>query len=395
MIKKILHQPLPPVLILALLLVTCYCGKRGPLTLQPDFEPQVVQNFQVLQEGTYIKLIWEFPQSGNLGKKQKPFDSSAINSLYVYYSDKPIDDKKFLKKASLLLKLSPTELGLVAINPLQKAQAMASTPSTSKNTPIIPWQNLTYSTKIPFKLNQLDNKIHYFAILYKYEKKKSPLSPVISIPTTIPVQAINDLKAIRENKLIKLSWSRPLTNEAGLPTTHISGYNVYRKIDRTIEKKDLPDPASTPPPLPSFLKINTTNIINEYFEDQDTGTNGTFSYHVSVVMAANITSAPSNPVSVEVTDIYPPDIPANLVVFKAKGHMLLTWKPVQDKDLSHYRIYRLANDEDEFSLLDDHITESRYKDRKIKPGHSYTYAVTAIDKKGNESAYSNKVSEKY
>ena len=116
---------------------------------------------------------------------------------------------------------------------------------------------------------------------------------------------------------------------------------------------------------------------------------------MSAIISNQIESAPSETVSIKVTDIFPPEIPANLVCFKAQDHLFLTWKPVLDTDFSHYRVYRRLPANKEFQLVADKGTSTSYKDKDLTAGKTYFYVVTSVDTKGNESEYSNEVKEQF
>lgn len=358
------------------------CGKKGPLKLEPELIPNAAQKLKLSQIGSYLKLEWNFPQV-LADRKKTPLEAEKIDKIYIYYSDKEILGGKFRKKSTLLKKLklenltlSPPPLTLTPVKPGMKAI-----------------KNLTYFINIPFKLKELDNKQHFFGIQYYYQKKRSPMSEIAFIISRAPIKPVTDLKLNLENKVIKLTWVKPLLDEAGKSITDIAGYNIYRKVEP--EKTDEAEANVETPETGVFSKINRANVLIEYFEDKDTGINGNYSYYVSAVISNQIESAPSQTVSIKVTDIFPPEIPANLVCFKAQDHLFLTWKPAMDKDLSHYRVYRRLSPDNEFQLVADKVTAVSYKDKDIEPGKMYFYVVTSVDTKGNESRYSNEVKEQF
>jgi hypothetical protein len=358
------------------------CGKKGPLRLEPELIPKAAEKLKLFQIGYNVKLEWDFPQV-LADKKKTPLEAAKIDRIYIYYSTKEILGGKFRKKSTLLKKL--------------KLEDLTQAPPPLIPPPVRPGmkeiKNLAYFINIPFKLKELDNKQHFFGIQYYYQKKKSPMSEIAFIFTRAPVKPVTDLKLNLENKVIKITWAKPLLDESGKSITDIAGYNIYRKIEPekageaeanvgTIEKE-------------VFSKINRTNVLIEYYEDMDTGTSGNYSYYVSAVISNQIESAPSLTVSNKVTDIFPPEIPANLVCFKAQDHLFLTWKPVIDTDFSHYRVYRRLPPDKEFQLAADKVTATSYKDKDLKAGKTYFYVVTSVDTKGNESEYSNEVKEQF
>jgi hypothetical protein len=370
------------------------CGKKGPLKLEPELIPKEVENLEISQLGSNIKLRWDFPKTLP-GKKKTELEPEMIGKIFVYYSPKEILGGKFKKKSTLLRKLELKDLTVDETSDSFKKQQNQKNKSSDKK------PNLSYFYLVPLELEKLENTGHFFGIMYTYGKKKSPMSTIVHISTVIPVKAVTGLKVTRENKLLRLQWTRPRLDEKGNPVSAISGYNVFKKIQPGEESQpgqpaeDAPKEKIEAAGPPVFKKINKETVLNEYFEDLDTGENGTYIYYVSTIMSPLVESAPSAEISIAITDIYPPDIPANLVSFRASDHMFLTWKDVNDEDLSHYRLYRRSEQQDEFTLAADNITTNHYKDKNIEPGNTYFYVVTALDKKGNESRYSNEVSERF
>ena len=371
------------IIFLLLIIPLFCCGKKGPLRLEPELIPKAAEKLQLSQIGNNLKLEWDFPQV-LADKKKTELEIAKISKIYIYYSNKEILGGKFRKKSTLLKKLKLEDLTL--------------SPPPLTQAPVRPGmreiKNLSYFINIPFKLKELDNKQHFFGIQYYYKKKRSPMSEIVFIFSRAPLKPVTDLKLILENKVIKLTWSKPLLDEAGKSITDIAGYNIYRKIEP--EKTGQAQEANISTIEEEvYRNINRSNVLLEYYEDNDTGINGNYSYYVSAVISKQIESAPSQTVSIKVTDIFPPEIPANLVCFKAQDHLFLTWKPVLDTDFSHYRVYRRLSPDNEFQLVADKVTSTSYKDKDLKTGKTYFYVVTSVDTKGNESEYSNEVKEQF
>jgi fibronectin type 3 domain-containing protein len=394
-------------LLFLMLMVTVFsnCGKKGPLRLEPGLVPKGVENVQISQVGKHIKLQWDFPQT-LADKRQTEMEMDKIDKIYIYYSKKEILGGKFRKKSTLLRKLKMEDLS--PVTEVDTTTRLRSQTDATTTTVITEKENLSYYVMIPFKLNDLDNNVHFFGVQYYYQKKRSPLGNVVYINTRTPLKPVTGLKVIQENKVNKLTWTRPQQDEADNIVGTIAGYKIYRKIDPEEEAESkgagetgketasMPKPKGYAPGLTGFKKLNQDNVLSEYYEDMDTGTNGTYSYYVSTIISNQIESESSAPVSIKVADIYPPEVPANPVIFRATDHMFLTWKAVTDLDLSHYRVYRRSPPQEEFRLFADEITTNHYKDTKdLIKGKTYFYVVTAVDKKGNESEYSITVKERF
>jgi fibronectin type 3 domain-containing protein len=102
------------------------------------------------------------------------------------------------------------------------------------------------------------------------------------------------------------------------------------------------------------------------------------------------TSQRSAEVEITPEDKFPPPMPTGLAAVVSTGSIELVWEPSAAPDLAGYRIYR-ASDAGPFEKLAEAREAPSYSDAKIEPGKSYRYAVTALDKAGNESAMSGPV----
>jgi fibronectin type 3 domain-containing protein len=172
--------------------------------------------------------------------------------------------------------------------------------------------------------------------------------------------------------MVVLKWSGPGAADKDKAQRPILGYQVYRRINAVNGE-------------PGFRPIGSGRTVNELFRDLDTGTDGEYEYQVSCVLDERVESAPSNTASVKVLDTFPPDVPNNLVSFTSKDQIFLTWENVPDPDLACYRLYRKTTESGDFTLLADEIKENFYRDKNISNGKLYVYAVSAVDRKGNES----------
>jgi len=338
-----------PLVLLILALAAAACGSKGDPVLEPEKIPLGITDLQVRQVGGDLILSWTFPEQ--LADKKSRLEYKNLKKIRIYSGEKLLPARAFQKKADLILK--------------KDAAALES-------------RGKAYSVAFPQKIRYLKDKPHHFAVVYAYGRKKSPLSNIASIRSVVPITPVTDLKLNKENKVIKLSWSRPTTNVSGQSLKRISGYRVYRKV----EKGD-------------FKPLGEGSVLQEYYEDAQTSIDGTYTYRVSTLVSQQIESEPSNPVSVDVKDIFPPDPPANLVSFRAADSIFLTWNPVKDADLSHYRLYRRGEKETETILLLDGLKQNYHKDTTVEKGRTYRYTVTAVDGKGNESPPSNEVSETF
>lgn len=98
----------------------------------------------------------------------------------------------------------------------------------------------------------------------------------------------------------------------------------------------------------------------------------------------------SEPVSVAVRDIFPPDAPEGLAAVAAApasgASIDLNWQPNTELDLAGYIVYRCEGEGPWQRVSPTKpISEPAFHDASVTPGHSYRYAVTAVDLGGHES----------
>jgi hypothetical protein len=108
----------------------------------------------------------------------------------------------------------------------------------------------------------------------------------------------------------------------------------------------------------------------------------------------------SAPVRVEAADVFPPETPTGLAAVATVGGnggetaIDLSWQPNTEADLAGYAVYRR-----EAGGAWQHIAPAQpvvgpgFHDASVQAGHTYEYAVTAIDQGGRESHRSKSTQE--
>ena len=83
-----------------------------------------------------------------------------------------------------------------------------------------------------------------------------------------------------------------------------------------------------------------------------------------------------------------------MISIAAEGYVSLTWDDNKEADLAGYRVWRRMEGESEFVLLTPQpIRGNAFGDNRVEKNKRYDYAITALDKAGNESPKSESVSE--
>ncbi len=162
--------------------------------------------------------------------------------------------------------------------------------------------------------------------------------------------------------------------EATAASGEVSGFDVYRRqaTERTYGK-----------PL-RFVGPRSRSFL-----DESAVFGQRYIYTVTAVSERQpvlVESTFAEEVEIEYVDRYPPPPPEGLVALYGEGRVRLVWKASQAPDLAGYRVYRRSPDTQEFRpLTKELLSATELVDRDLAPGASYTYRVTAVDRKGNES----------
>jgi fibronectin type 3 domain-containing protein len=103
---------------------------------------------------------------------------------------------------------------------------------------------------------------------------------------------------------------------------------------------------------------------------------------------------------VELLDVFPPEVPTGLAAVASAADATtgpsvdLNWQPATDADLAGYAVYRRESGAAWQRISPGlPVAGPAYHDSNVQPGHTYSYAVSAIDQGGRESARSAETEE--
>jgi hypothetical protein len=241
------------------------------------------------------------------------------------------------------------------------------------------------------------------------------VSNSVRVPLARTLPAAADFSARVTGQGVVLSWgaapvsAQPLvtpqdrTGESPAPTQAAAPartaasylYRVYRRIEGG--KANLVGEV----PVVGETNLSLTDSSIEWEQ--------TYYYHVEAVTVLagddaadhkkiEIEGDDSAEVKVFAHDVFPPAVPAELqAVFSGPGQspaIDLVWAPVADLDLAGYNVYRHEAGSAAVKLNRDPVKTPAYRDGKVAAGKSYSYAVSAVDVRGNESAPSEEAGER-
>jgi len=190
---------------------------------------------------------------------------------------------------------------------------------------------------------------------------------------------------------VELSWEPTTTVSGGAPLTSLGGYRIYRAeagSGATGASERKPPELAGVSPSPNYL-------------DTQIEWGKTYVYTVRSVAqygAEAVESGESRAVEVTPKDIFPPAPPLDLVAVyvpaagASPAAVELSWAISPEPDAAGYNVYRTGEGQEKPQRVTPTLLPTpAFRDTPVVPGAEYTYAVTAVDRAGNESQPSKSV----
>jgi len=340
-----------PHIVVCLLLASALIGcgrKTDPLT--PDSpRPEAVRDLNATVRDTIAYLSWTLPTKNIEGK---PMDPGEMRGFRVYRAELDRGDRRprFRQIGEILME-----------NP-----ALATVRGAS-----VVWadKDLQYGRAYVYRIRADSQKGGTSD--YSNEARVVPL-PSLSPPRTVRAQA--------GDGAVALSWDTVITRTSGEAVQGYIGYNIYRgteagKID------DVP--------------INREPLVANTYQDTAVENGKAYYYRVRAVDRPGTPwreSLDSEEAAAQPRDLTPPEPPQGLTVIPGIGRVFLTWNENRERDLAGYRVYRSGKKGGEAELLTESpIRRTTYSDETVRPGMTYYYSLSAVDRSGNESARSREI----
>jgi hypothetical protein len=336
------------------LLVFPACGRKGPLEIPGGREPMSVEGLAAAQRGQAVLLEWTNPVKAVSGR---PLADLETIEIWVVDGGLPADSRPIVstevEKTGRLARRIPKEefgnfQGRAGARDIGMAFSFAFDPGPAG------------PKRLAFAVRVIDSK-----------KRASDFAAPVAVdirtcpkpPRSVDVRVFPDF--------IEVGWLAPDSNIDGTLLEKGNRYVVYR-----IEGDGLPRKL-TPSPLDGLT-----------FEDHDFEFGKAYGYFVRAVAAGAdgaVESGDSPAAEIVPRDIFPPARPAGLAAVAGDGLVSLSWRPAKERDLDGYRVWRKETGGPAFGALGEGLVrENTFTDRSAAKGVSYIYAVSAVDRTGNE-----------
>ena len=185
-----------------------------------------------------------------------------------------------------------------------------------------------------------------------------------------------------------------------------AGGNELVRIHRTLlTAPGAPKPSETSgAPAPEEQTLEVTGKDQGQALDRDAALDHTWQYVVQRVVeltleghALQVFSAPSDTVTINARDVFPPRTPTALqAIADPQARAIdLSWAPNTEPDLAGYIIYRrdTATSTPAVRVSPPGEAAPSFRDASVSYGHRYAYSVSAVDRDGNESPRSAETEE--
>jgi hypothetical protein len=262
----------------------------------------------------------------------------------------------------------------------------------------------TYTDTLPSTMLQPDPaaEVTYAVEILNRSSRGAGLSNRVHVPAVVTLPPPSDLAAELTGDGAVLTWTSageprnlpakiPATSPDNSPTIQLR-YRIYRR-DESTGKDAIAGEVPVGEPGPA-------RFVDSSFEWEKT-----YLYRITGV---SLIKRPDSEVEVEgddtpslrvvAHDVFPPAVPDGLqAAYSGEGQkpfVDLIWAPVMNADLAGYNVYRSEAAGEAMVKLNSELVKSpSYRDSAVASGKTYSYSVSAVDVRGNESPRSEATSE--
>lgn len=331
-----------PLFLAAAVVLTGACGRKTDPVVPESPRPEAVQGVKAEARGATTWLTWPIPEKNVEGRSMNP---AEIAQFRVYRTEIGRDAKRGRFKL------------------LAEIDMKAPAPAMVRNNTVT-WSDtgLRYGQTYGYRIRAVSAR-----------GGVSRLSEEILVTPSPPLAVPQDVEATAGDGSVLLAWAPVTAWQDGSPAHGAVGYNVYRGTERGRYEQ-------TP--------LNKQVLTEPRFTDATARNEHTYYYTVRSVSGTAqpwLESPDSTAASATPRDRTPPAKPTGLTVLAGVNRVFLTWNESGESDLAGYHVYRSLGGGKGFVRLNAKLlTRTTYSDDTVKSGTTYYFAVTAVDKNGNE-----------
>lgn len=251
---------------------------------------------------------------------------------------------------------------------------------------------LSYSDPLPATLlaqNPPATLTYAVSVLNSYGRSAG-LSNQVQVPVVSTLPPPTDFQAQVTAEGVRLTW------KLVAPPIEVPGLRFFCRVYRRASGTNGDSVAGEV----AINDASSPSLLDHGFEWEKA-----YDYRVTVVTVV----APGNGIEQQVEgddtpsvtvvahDVFPPAVPTGLqAVFSGPGQKLfidLIWAPDTEPDLAGYNVYRHESNSQPVKLNSDLVKTPTFRDADVLAGHQYSYSVSAVDVRANESTRSEEAGE--
>ncbi len=356
-----LSAPAKFAMLLGACLLLASCAQTGP-PLPPSLEiPRPPSDLRATRKGNAVTLTWSEPRLTTDRQSVRYFGPTRVCRSTA---------------AEMI------ECG----NPVREVPAPARrTSQAQQETP------QTATDMLPAALEEQNpaGEITYAVEVLNRDGRSAGLSNRVRVPAAPTWPPPTDLTAALSDDGVSLTWTALAETKDNSPLYH--RYRIYRR-----------DESSGKDAIAGEIAAGATGPT--HFLDSGFEWEKTYLYRITVVTVVpqakgevQVEGEDSPPVRVVAHDVFPPAVPPGLQAVASgegqKPFVDLIWAPVTNSDLAGYNVYRREAEGSAVKLNSELVKSPAYRDNAVAPGKTYSYSVSAVDVRGNESALSQEARE--
>lgn len=189
--------------------------------------------------------------------------------------------------------------------------------------------------------------------------KASDWSNPVTLAVGEPLATPADFKAVSDPKGVRLTWAE---------SPGSARYRIFRGAGDAMPQR--------------LAESDKTEYV-----DTAVDFGSPYRYFVQALAGELRQSEISAIVGVTPADTFPPAVPSGLTAVAGVNSIELAWQPNTEEDLAGYQVYRSAAGGAPERIAGP-VDAPNFSDRTVEIGKKYSYAITSVDRTGNESAHS-------
>lgn len=338
------------------------CGTPGAPQLPSLQLARPVEDLTASRKGNKVQLDWTLPR--------KNTDRTLV---------KNIPESRICRHDGTALMSACTLVATV----------QNSKPEEKRKGEMPPAIHMKYVDTLPVQLGEQDPAgfVRYAVEIMNTRDRSAGLSNQVLIPVAPTIAPPEHLAAKAEADGVLISWT-----DASVPAPPKELTYRYR-IERSPAGANAYFALADVEPEPEGFYLDKTFAWETKYDYRITSVTQVHSQGVNM----SVEGEDSQPANVFTRDIYPPSDPTGLqAVFSSVGQQPfvdLTWAPNMESDLAGYNIFRSVDGGKAVKLNQRLVTVPSFRDQDVAAGKTYTYSVSAVDQRGNESPRSANTSE--